>query len=77
MPQTIEAIYEDGVFKPLGKIKLPEHGHFRLSIVPTKEDDIQKLVERQKKALKKLIGIGQSGLADVSNDHDKYIYEKD
>ncbi|MBI4690040.1 MAG: antitoxin family protein, partial [Nitrospirae bacterium] len=25
MPKTIEAIYENGVFKPLKKINLPEH----------------------------------------------------
>jgi len=27
MPKTIEAIYEDGVFKPLKKIRLNEHQH--------------------------------------------------
>lgn len=79
MVQTLEAVYENGVFKPLQKIKLPEHEHFTLKIIHKEEDDIEmrKVVEKQKKALKKLIGIGASGLTDGSINHDKYLYEKD
>lgn len=79
MIQTVEAVYENGVFKPLKKIKLPEHECFKLNIIPIEEDDneIKQVVEKQKKALKKFIGIGRSGLSDVSENHDKYLYKKD
>ncbi|MBI5682416.1 MAG: antitoxin family protein [Deltaproteobacteria bacterium] len=32
MPRTIEAIYEDGVFKPVKKVKLSEHERVELTI---------------------------------------------
>ncbi len=32
MPKTINAIYEDGVFKPLESISLSEHERVRLDI---------------------------------------------
>ena len=34
----IEAVFEDGVFRPLVEVKLPEHQ--RVSIVVTVEDDL-------------------------------------
>ena len=79
MTKTVEAIYENGVFKPVKKVKLPEHERFKLIVSPVEEDEreIKKIVERQKRAVKKLIGIGHSGLTDVSANHDKYIYERD
>ena len=32
MDQRIEAIYENGVFKPLGEVSLPDHLHVVLRI---------------------------------------------
>lgn len=37
MPKTIEAIYEDGVFKPLKQVPLPEHSRIRLTLSPPKD----------------------------------------
>jgi hypothetical protein len=37
---------------------------------------LQKLVARQKKALLSLAGIGSSGFADISVEHDTYLHEK-
>ena len=34
MTQTIEAIYEDGVLKPLTPLELPEHQRVTLNIQP-------------------------------------------
>lgn len=78
MPKTIEAIYEDGVFKPLRRLKLPEHIRFRLTIAPVEEDEkeIEKTVAKQKEALLSIAGIGSSGLPDVSEKHDEYLYSK-
>ena len=37
MPKSIEAIYEDGVFKPLKKINLKEHERVEIKIVSKDE----------------------------------------
>jgi hypothetical protein len=37
---------------------------------------LQKRVARQKKALLSLAGIGASGFADISAEHDTYLHEK-
>ena len=37
MPQTVHAIYENGVLKPLGKLDIPEHRTLEILIL---EDDL-------------------------------------
>ena len=79
MTKVVEAVYENGVFKPVRKVRLPEHERFTLVISPlekAEEDEtvIKKLVERQKKALLSIAGIGSSGLEDISENHDQYLY---
>lgn len=37
MPKTIEAVYEDGVFKPLDQVPLPEHSRICLTLSPPKD----------------------------------------
>jgi predicted DNA-binding antitoxin AbrB/MazE fold protein len=70
MPKTIEAIYEDGVFKPLKKIRLNEHQKVELNIFT--EDEITDIT---KKALS-IIGIGKSAFKDTAQKHDEYLYGK-
>ncbi len=72
MTKTIVAVYEEGIFKPLQRIDLPEHKHVHLVVMP--EEDAR-LLESQRKELSSIIGIGKSGISDVSRRHDKYIYE--
>ncbi|WP_297072724.1 antitoxin family protein [Thermococcus sp.] len=38
--ETVEAIYEDGVLKPLKKLNLREHSRVRIKIIPEDIDDI-------------------------------------
>jgi predicted DNA-binding antitoxin AbrB/MazE fold protein len=38
MIAAIEAIYEDGLLRPLQSIALPEHTHVRISLKTTDED---------------------------------------
>ena len=72
MTKTIVAVYEGGIFKPLQRIDLPEHKHVHLVVMP--EEDAR-LLESQRKELSSIIGIGKSGISDISRRHDKYIYE--
>lgn len=75
MIKVIHAIYKDGVFKPLQKVNIKSNQKFELIIFPS-EEAIPELVKAQKKALSKLCGIGESGLADLSRRHDKYLYRR-
>ena len=75
MAKTIELIYENGIFKPLEKVRLHNHEQIQLIVLPN-EERISELVKSQKRALRKYCGIGESGLTDVSRNHDKYLYGK-
>ncbi len=71
MADAIPAIYEDGKFKPLQKVNIPEHKHVHLILIPDEEIDILK---SQKKEISKIIGIGSSDKTDVARKHDQYLY---
>lgn len=70
MPKTIEAIYEDGVFKPLKKIRLTEHQKVELNIFT--KDEIDNIT----KTAFDIIGIGKSTFKDTAQKHDEYLYGK-
>ena len=74
MSKLISAIYEKGIFKPLQDINLRDHQWVKLEIIP---EDETSLIESQKKALIEISGMGNSGLADVAREHNKYLYQKD
>jgi len=74
MSKLITAIYEDGVFKPLQDIHIPDHQRVKLEIV---SEDEASLIESQKKALLEIAGMGSSGLTDIARNHDKYLYQRD
>lgn len=42
---AIHAIFEDGVFKPLGKVDLPEH--CRVEVFPLEDEPMDQTVERR------------------------------
>ena len=75
MTKTITAIYENGVFKPLERIKMHNHKKIQLIVIPT-GDKISELVKSQKRAFKKYCGVIKNGPTDVSTNHDKYLYGK-
>ena len=70
MPKTIQALYENGVFKPIKKIRLREHEKVELSVLTKSE-----MNDMAQKALS-IIGIGESGLKDTAQRHDEYLYGK-
>ncbi len=71
MAEAIPAVYENGKFKPLQKVNLPEHKHVHLILMP---DEEASLLNSQKKELSKITGIGSSDKTDVARKHDQYIY---
>lgn len=70
---VIEVVYEGGVFKPLGKVKLKEHTRGRV-ILSADAEAVKPLIKAQKSALKKIVGIGSSGYKDTARRHNEYIY---
>ncbi len=71
MTESIPAIYEDGKFKPLQKVNLPEHKHVHLILIP---DEEAALLNSQKKELSRITGIGKGDKTDVARKHDQYLY---
>jgi predicted DNA-binding antitoxin AbrB/MazE fold protein len=71
MTEMISAIYEDGMFKPLQKVNIPDHKHVHLILMP---DEEVTLLKAQKKEMSKIIGIGSSGKTDIARKHNKYLY---
>ena len=56
MTETIVAVYEGGIFKPLWKVAFPEHKRMRLVVLPEEDGE---LLELQKKELSSIISIGR------------------
>lgn len=76
-PRIIDAVYEDGVFRPTRKVGLPERSRVRLTLVPisgrgTRER--KRVVERQRKALLGIAGMGVSGQTDISENPHHALY---
>lgn len=68
MQEVIKAIYEDGVIKPLKKLKLKEHEQVTITI-ETKDTET-----KPKKNAMSIVGIFESGIGDISKEHDNYLY---
>ncbi len=70
MPKTIEAIYENGVLKPLEKVDIPEHKKLKIIL----EDKIE-FTATGKFSLAGIIDIAKDcSDTDLSIHHDKYLY---
>jgi len=70
MSKIIDAIYENGVFKPLRKVKYPEHKRLQLIIAANTES-----TKGKKCSLKGIIDIAKDCYdSDLSVHHDKYLY---
>ena len=67
--RVVEAVYEDGVFRPVRKVSLPNQSRVRLTLVPVGGPTARAeraRIARQRKALLAVAGIGASGRSDIS-----------
>ncbi|TAN45698.1 MAG: DUF104 domain-containing protein [Nitrospirae bacterium] len=70
MSRIIEAVFENGVFKPLQKVNMPEHKKLRLIL-----ENTVKPSTRKKCSLSGIIDIARDCAdTDLSVHHDKYLY---
>jgi predicted DNA-binding antitoxin AbrB/MazE fold protein len=74
MSKVIEAIFENGIFRPLSEPRLKNHQRVKIEILS--EDD-ESSVEAQKKIILEFAGIGESRFTDVARNHDQYLYLKE
>ncbi|MBU1208031.1 MAG: antitoxin family protein [Proteobacteria bacterium] len=74
MSKVIEAIFENGIFRPLSEPHLKNHQRVRIEIL---SEDNEVSVEAQKKILLEFVGLGKSNVTDVARNHDRYLYLKD
>ena len=74
MSKVIEAIFENGMFKPLSEPHLKNHQRVRIQILS--EDD-ESSVEAQKKILLEFARLRKSNSTSVARNYDRYLYLKD
>ena len=85
MAKSIKALYEDGVFKPLTKVRLKNRQKVKLTVIEREK--------RPKLSVKsaanhrptsrlgvashpayRIVGLFKSGVHDLSKEHDRYLY---
>ena len=71
MSKVIEAIFENGIFKPLSEPQLKNHQRVRIEIL-SEEGELS--IEAQKKILLEFAGLGKSNFTDVARYHDRHLY---
>lgn len=70
MSKVIDAVFENGVFRPLAEVNLPEHRRLKI-ILP---DEIEKVIGNTC-SLAGIIDIAKGCIdSDLSEHHDKYLY---
>ena len=85
MAKNIKALYQNGVFKPLTKVRLKERQKVELTVVEseTVTKPTAKPASRRRASIRtkvtldpayRIVGLFKSGVRDLSKSHDKYLY---
>ena len=86
MAKTIQALYQNGVFKPLTKVRFKDRQKVKLTIV---ESDKRPQPPGQSSPNRRptspgavsshpayrIVGVFKSGMRDLSKNHDKHLYQ--
>ena len=86
MSKAFNALYENGVFKPLGKVRLKNRQRVKLTVIE-QEKPPKRIAKSQRKHRAKstnadianhptqqIVGLFRSGVRDLSKNHDQYLY---
>jgi len=78
MSEPIRAIYENGVFKPLEALYLPEHQQVRLTVEPAQSEPAAPITNGQiDSSVDPLVGIrALTGIPDLAENFDDYRFGK-
>lgn len=81
MARAINAMYENGVFKPLEKVRLKNKQKVKLTVIakpvtkPTaKRRQIRSRADVNFHAAQGIVGLFKSGAHDLAKNHDGYLY---
>ena len=86
MAKSIKALYEDGVFKPLTKVRLKNRQRVELALVDSEKSSkrITKATAHRRPAASqvevtfhpayRIVALFRSGVHDLSKNHDKHLY---
>ena len=85
MSKSINALYEDGVFKPLNKVRLKNRQRVKLTVVESEKPSRRLSKSRAKRRpvssrvgaahpAYRIVGLFKSGVHDLSARHDHYLY---
>jgi len=75
--RVVEAVYADGVFRPVRKVALPDQSRVRLTLLPLNGPTAKAeraAAARQRKALLAMAGLGASGRPDISEHPHAALY---
>ena len=67
MQQVLDAVFEDGVLKPLGSLDLQEHQRVRLTVEPMTAQDLVAAGETLNAWLEVYDGLSPRDVAEVEN----------
>jgi predicted DNA-binding antitoxin AbrB/MazE fold protein len=86
MAKSIKALYENGVFKPLTKVRLKNKQRVKLTVVASENPPkrIARSTARHRSIANggevtshpayRIVGLFKSGTHDLSTNHDAYLY---
>lgn len=72
----VDAIYQDGVFKPLQTVELPENRRVRLSIQPVEADNVRAWLDEVRQFQQRLIaerGCFPDSALDIAEDRQRSV----
>lgn len=71
MTTQVEAIYQDGIFKPLQEVQLQENQRVRLSVQPVEEKDARAWLEEVQQLRQRIVaqrGYFPDSTLDIAED---------
>ena len=85
MAKSIKALFQNGVFKPLTKVRLKNRQRVELTVIKSEEQPkpASKAVNNRRPTARRLkvphpasriVGLFKSKGQDLAKDHDKYLY---
>jgi predicted DNA-binding antitoxin AbrB/MazE fold protein len=84
MARAINAMYENGVFKPLEKVRLKNKQKVKLTVIEKPSKPVTKPTAKRRQirsradvnfhAAQGIVGLFKSGAHDLAKNHDGYLY---
>ena len=86
MSKAFNALYENGVFKPLAKVRLKNRQKVKLTLIETERPSARVAKLTRKPSAKttgvdvsnhpaqQIVGLFRSGVHDLAKSHDRHLY---